>query len=224
MRNNMPHLNNYIGSDGSVWPSATELTALLPSSWIMAWYKSAVKKHGWRGWQKCLAQTKRGGAIGTEVHSLIQSFINVHEPFKASGKYNSEQFADVLFDKVNPMVEAYIAIEPHLKSETLKIHGTADAIVRLEYTPGLVVLDWKTSAQKSETHPIQLAIYALCWNEEHPDQLIDQGFIARVDKKSKKLTVHIDEYRPLSQYYPVVRALREIYTYTHPIKQEKANV
>ena len=52
-------------------------------------------------------------------------------------------------------------------------------------------------------------------------QTIYQGFIARVDKKSKKLGVKIDEYKPLSQYYPVVRALREIYSYINPVKEDK---
>lgn len=183
----------------------------------MAWYKASVKKSGWRGWQKCLAQTKRGGTIGTEVHSLIESFIAKH-PIRASDKYDSQLFADALFDKVNPLVDEWVSIEPHLKSEVLKIHGTADMIMRLNYETGLWIGDWKTSAQKSTTHPIQLAIYALCWNEAHPDQKIDQGFIARVDKKSKRLDVHIDEYKGLQKYEEVIRALRTIWSYSREDK------
>lgn len=209
----MPH-QSYIGSDGKAWPSATELTSLLPQPWLLAWYKASVKRSGWRGWQKNLAQSKRGATIGTEVHGLLEGFIQ-KKPFEASGKYESQLFADALFDKVNPMVDEYIAIEPHLVSEKLKLHGTADIIVRLNGSTGLWVGDWKTSAAKSETHPIQLAIYAMLWNEANPDQMIDQGFIARVDKKSKRLGVKVDEYKPLSQYYPVIKALREIYRYTH---------
>lgn len=210
----MPH-QAFIGSDGKAWPSATELTSLLPQPWIMSWYKSQVKAHGWRGWQKCLAQTKRGGTIGTNTHAILECFINkTGIPSElVLDKYNSGQYADVLFDKVNPLVDEWIAIEPHLKSEEYKIHGTADMIVELNYRTGLWIGDWKTSAAKSKTHPIQLAIYALCWNEMNPDRQIDQGFIARVDKKSKKLTVHIDEYQGLKQYYPVIESLRTIYSY-----------
>ena len=208
----MPHQELII--NGIKYPSATELTSLLPQAWLWSWYKSQVKKHGYRGWQLCKAQSKRGMAIGSEVHTLLESFINKKEPeFNITGKYDSQSIADALFDKVNPLVDEWVAIEPHLKSEELKIQGTADAIIRMNLTPGLVLLDWKTSAQKSETHPIQLACYAFCWNEEHPDQKIEQGIIARVDKKSKKLTVHLDEYKPLSQYYPIVRALRTIWEY-----------
>jgi hypothetical protein len=212
----MPHID-YIGSDGNPWPSATELTALLPQVWLWSWYKFSVKKSGWRGWQKNLATSNRGMRIGTEVHALIESFIQ-HTPIpKVSNKYNSQQFADALFDAVNPKVEEWVEIEPHLKSEQLKIHGTADCIVRMNYEPGLWIGDWKTGAHKSNTHPIQLAIYSLCWNEEHPDQIIDQGFIARVDKKSKGVNVKIDEYKGLSKYYPVIKALREIWSYDKKI-------
>ena len=217
----MPHVD-FIGPDGEKWPSATELTSLLPQAWLWSWYKSAVKRHGWQGWQLCKAQSKRGTTIGSEVHSLLEYFIQRTNIFTAepviSGKYESQAFADALFDKVNPLVEEYVVIEPHLVSTVYKLHGTADAVVRLAGTTGLTILDWKTSAGKSETHPIQLCVYALCWNEEHPDQKIDRGVIARVDKKSKRLTVHLDEYAPLSQYVPVVKALREIYTYGHSTK------
>jgi PD-(D/E)XK nuclease superfamily protein len=217
----MPHVD-YIGPDGQKWPSATELTALLPQAWLWSWYKSAVKKHGRRGWQLCKAQSKRGATIGTEVHTLLEYFIHPDQPTSPiSGKYESQQFADALFDRVNPLVDEWVAIEPHLVSETLKLHGTADAVIRMAGTTGLTMLDWKTSASKSETHPIQLCVYAMLWNESHPDQRIDRGVIARVDKKSKRLGVKLDEYAPLSQYIPVVKALREIYSYVNPMKQVK---
>jgi hypothetical protein len=148
------------------------------------------------------------------VHGLIEGFIN-KQPFAVSGKYESQVFADALYDKVNPMVEEWVNIEPHLVSNEWKIHGTADAVVRLNGVQGLYVLDWKTAAAKSETHPIQLAVYQKCWDEEHPDQRLEGGIIARVDKRSKRLTVHIDEYKPLKNYYPVVEALRTIWSYSN---------
>src|ERR1019366_7794760 len=100
-------------------------------------------------------------------------------------------------------------------------------IVRLEYSTGLWVGDWKTSFTKRDTHPIQLAAYALAWNEMHPDTLIDQGFIARVDKKDDDCRVKIDEYQGLKRYFPVVVALRQIYDYTESmgvfVKPPKGN-
>ena len=210
----MPHIDYSV--NGIKYPSATELTSLLPQPWIMSWYKASVKKSGWRGWQKCLAQTKRGATIGSEVHTLLESFITNTIILHGESKYDSRSYADALYDAVNPLVEDYVAIEPHVVSDRLKIQGTADMIVRLEDHEPLFVGDWKTSAQKSNTHPIQLAIYALCWNEQHDsDEQITTGFIARVDKKSKKLGVKIDYYPGLNQYYPVIEALRLIYDYSN---------
>ncbi len=210
---------DFIGPDGQPWPSATGLTHLLPQPWVMAWYKASVKRHGWRGWVKNLAQSNRGQRIGTEVHDLLESFINRTPPPATSGKYDSQAYADALFDKVNPMVEDWVQTETHLVNTEYKVHGTTDMIVRLNHRPGLWIGDWKTSAAKDVlTHPVQLAIYALGWNEANPGQAIDQGFIARVDKKSKGLNVKIDEYQGLKAYFPVIKALREIWTYTNKPK------
>jgi CRISPR/Cas system-associated exonuclease Cas4 (RecB family) len=151
-------------------------------------------------------------AIGSEIHSLIEGFIK-KEPFAVSGKYESQLFADALFDEANKIVREWVAVEPHVKSEELRIHGTADAIVKLD--DGLAVWDWKSSASKSDTHRIQLAIYALCWNEEHPDQYVDRGIIARIDKKSKRLGVKLDIYENLKQYLPVIRALKLIWDFNN---------
>lgn len=216
----MPHVD-FIGSDGKPWPSATQLTNLLPQEWLWSWYKQSVKKSGWRGWQRCKAQSNRGMRIGTEVHGLIENFIakgSMTVKPVISGKYESEAFADALFDKVNPMVKHWIAVEPHVKSEELRVHGTADAIVHVkidEQFSETAILDWKTSASKSLTHPIQLAIYAYCWNEEHPEELVNRGIIARIDKTSKYRKAKIDDYPNLAQYYPVVRALRTIWEYNN---------
>jgi len=213
----MPHVD-YIGSDSKPWPSATELTNLLPQPWLWSWYKSSVRKSGWRGWQKCKAQSNRGMKIGSLVHSMLEAYITKVPAVPYDQKYGADRIADALYDKVNPLIETWISIEPHLKSEELKIHGTADAIVKLKEYPGLRVLDWKTAANKSETHAIQLACYSICWNEINPDK-VNTGVIARVDKKSKKLTVHLDVYDNLEQYRPIVKALRTVWEYS----QEKAD-
>lgn len=214
----MPH-QSYIGSDGKPWPSATELTSLLPQKWLWSWYKASVKKDGWRGWRKCLAQTKRGGTIGSLVHEKLEAYIKKAPAVIYDGKYGSDRFADALFDAVNPKVSEWVAIEPHLVSEELKIHGTADAVVIMNGDNWLpAILDWKTSAAKSLTHPIQLAVYAACWNEQHPANPVHRGIIARVDKKSKKLGVKLDLYDDLQQYYPVIKSLRTIWSYSNEEK------
>ena len=209
----MPHVE-YKGSDGEIWPSATELTALLPKDWVWAWYKGQVKKHGWRGWQKCLATSNRGKRIGSETHACLEWLIKQDSDFSPSNA-EAMEYAKALFDTVGPRIEDVVAVEPHLVSQNLKIHGSADLIVRLNGDTGLWIGDWKTSDKIDIAHPLQLAVYALCWNEQHPDLRIDQGFIARINKKSSSLKVHVDEYKGLKYYFPVVMALRDIWDYIH---------
>src|ERR1019366_256921 len=202
----MPHID-FIGSDGLAWPSVTQLTRLLPQDWLWSWYRHSVEKKGYQGWLDNKAVSEAGMTMGTRVHSELEELI------KTNGQAEACNEALSLYGEVNKTVQEYVAIEPHLICTKHRYAGTADLIVRLEYSTGLWVGDWKTSFTKSDTHPIQLAAYALAWNEMYPDTLIDQGFIARVDKKDDDCRVKIDEYQGLKRYFPVVRALREIYDY-----------
>lgn len=208
----MPHIE-YTGSDGRVWPSVTQLTSLLPKEFLWAWYHSQVRKYGYRGWIKCKAQSNRGLRIGTTVHDHIEHLLGQGinpKPIK-----NSWEIALALHDKVKERIEEITQVEPHLVSNELRLHGTADMVCRLAGDTGLWILDWKTSFEKDLSHPVQLAAYALCWNEMNPDLVIDQGVIVRVDKKSKNLNVKIDEYKGLKDYFPLVKYLRHIYDYVN---------
>lgn len=207
----MPHIDYKV--NGEVFPSATELTSLLPKDWLFRWYKGAVQKDGWNGWLKCNAVSEIGKKLGTAVHGHLEALAKREED-KTESYENSLAIAQSLYNTVNPTVEEYVAIEPHLVSNELKIHGTADIIYRKVYTSGLRIGDYKTAKERDLSHPIQLACYALCWNESNPDQLIDAGDIFRVDKKSKNLKITVDEYINLSQYYPLIKALRLLWQYT----------
>ena len=193
------------------WPSATQLTNLLPKDWLWAWYKSSVKRYGWRGWQLNKAMSKRGMLIGTNVHNALQDLI-AHGECSKDTKYNSHKLASALLNKVEPLISQWVDSECHLISKIGSIHGTCDAIVELKDQTNQV-LDWKTSYDKSLEHPIQLAIYALAWNEQHPERQIYNGMIVRINKKSKKLNVIIDQYPMLQQYYPLIHSLRQLWEY-----------
>lgn len=206
----MPHVD-FIGPDGKKWPSATELTALIPKAFLWAWYKRSVQKNGWQGWLNCNKASEDGKRIGSLVHYYLECLTQKQTP-EVNDEGNAQAIAQSLYEAVNPIVEEYVAIEPHLISNELRIHGTADIIVKRDGK--LWIGDYKTSYQKDKSHPIQLAIYSLCWNEEHPDQKVDDGFIARVDKKSARFNAKIDDYCNLSQYYPVIRSLKNLWDYT----------
>lgn len=207
----MPHVD-YIGSDNTTWPSATQLTKMLPADWLWAWYKHEVEKNGWAGWQACKKRSDDGAKLGSEVHAVIENRIKETTVVVSKEAY---EIGSALFTEAAKRVESWEAIEPHLVSQELRLHGTADAVVRLDNETGLYILDWKTSFKKDISHPIQLAIYAYCWNETHPGLTVDTGLIVRVDKKSTKLTVKIDEYKSLKDFYPIIKALRQVWDYAN---------
>ncbi len=206
----MPHVE-FTGSDGKVWPSATELTGLLPKDWVWAWYERSVKKAGYAGWQANKAKSDEGKRLGTEVHNILDSFINKLPRPEASNQ--GDKLADSLWKAVNPTIDEWVKGDTHVVSNRLKMHGAFDGLVRKRYQTGLVIGDWKTNYSIDPSHPLQLAVYALCWNESNPGQLVDVGEIWRIDKDSKGLNVKIDEYKGLSKYFPLVKALRDIWGY-----------
>lgn len=203
----MPH-QDFIGPDGEVWPSVTQLTRLMPQVWLWAWYRHSVEKDGWQGWLNNKAKSEEGMAIGTRVHSEIEALI------ASNGSSEACNEALSLYHHVSPVIDEWTAIEPHLVCKEHKFAGTADMIVRQQFSPGLWVGDWKTSFIKSDEHPLQLAAYAMAWNEIHPDRQIDQGFIARVDKEDEDCRVRVDEYLRLKKYFPIIIALRNIWEYS----------
>lgn len=219
----MPH-SDYIGPDGNKWPSATDLTSLLPQDWLWAWYKREVQKHGWRGWQKCNAISNRGKRIGTHVHGLVEAALTggTYEVWMDAAKRIPEPKRRL--DKIHEMAKVLLAeiradeveaVELKLISHVYKLHGTTDAIMRDPNYPGVFIDDWKTSNGMSTSFPVQLAIYALCWNEMHPELMTAFGRILRVDKKADKAYVQKKVYEGLQDYVPVIDALRTIWDFSN---------
>jgi len=212
----MGHID-YKGYDGQIWPSATNLTALIPQDWKWSWYADSVKKRGWRGWQRNSAHTKREAQRGTDAHEIIDGIIEQRKVDIPLRRYERAiPFAKGLLDYSKTLIEEIIENDTHLVGNKSRIHGTTDVICRLNYEPGLWVLDWKTGDGKKDEHPLQLAAYAMAWNENHPDQVIDKGVIIRpVNKKAKTLKFTHDEYKGLHHYFPIVKALRDVWAYVN---------
>lgn len=203
----MPH-QDFIGSDGKPWPSATELTSLLPQAWLWKWYKSSVQKKGYQGWLDNLNTSEEGKRLGTAVHAHLDALVQGAPEVTGEGA----DIAEALFDKSREVVKEWISPDVHVVCNEFKVHGATDGIVQL-FDGSYVVLDWKTSYKKDDlAHPIQLSIYSAGWSEGDGPK-VDKGLIIRVDKKSKRLNTQIDEYDNLNQYYPVIKALRTLWGY-----------
>lgn len=74
-----------------------------------------------------------------------------------------------------------VAQEVRLVSETHRYGGTPDLIARVR--GHLCLVDWKTSGAIYPDYQVQIAAYRNLWNENHPDQqLEDGGHILRFSK------------------------------------------
>lgn len=210
----MAHKNNYV-LDGQIAPSATELTSLLPQEWKWSWYRREVKKHGWRGWQKCDATSNRGKRIGSHVHAMVEALLK-GESYTAyldkdRGILESPKRTSHMWEMAHTVLAELdhgpdMLVEQHLVNHALGIHGTADYITDS-------IDDLKTSNKISPEYAVQLAIYAACWNEANPADPKTTGRIIRVDKVAKKPYIQKKLYENLSQYLPVVKALRIIWSF-----------
>lgn len=74
-----------------------------------------------------------------------------------------------------------VAQEVRLVSEIYRYGGTPDLIARVRGS--LCLVDWKTSGAIYPDYQVQIAAYRNLWNENHPDQpLEDGGHILRFSK------------------------------------------
>lgn len=193
----MPH-TAFLGPGGEQWPSVTEVLGIVAKPFLMDWYKREVYKSGLAGWQKCEKIYEDGCNFGTEAHNALETW-NLAHPV-----------AEMIYDQFLPHVYEFIAQEVKVVNNKYRYHGTADAIVRMEGEQGLWVLDWKTSNTTTDWYTVQMAAYAAAWNEEHPDQMIDQAICVHYDKKLKTPKLKVTKYYGLKQYFKAFVACREV--------------
>lgn len=215
--------------NGAKAPSATELTRLLPNDWLWAYYQREVKKYGWRGWQRCKAHSNRAMRLGTHTHGFVEMALtgSIYIPYM--DPINKIQEPERRIKLVKAWAKALVEttqkdtiqqVELKVVNEDLYEHGTIDGIVFDDELDALKAIDWKTSGSIGIDYPIQLAIYARCWNAKNLKK-IRSGEIQRVDKelksakaqKSGEHHVQVKRFDDLAQYYPVIDALHTIWDY-----------
>jgi len=140
---------------------------------------------------------KKSADEGTQTHSLIERYLEgeklnwLDENGHANCSLNVWQmvlkFADFWTVEKPELVESEI----HLFSDTHKIAGTCDLVVRLRGE--LWILDIKTSNNLHTSYDLQLAAYTTCWNETFEEKVTRTGIIwlksskHKADKKGEKM-------------------------------------
>lgn len=147
-------------------PSSTTILDVFPKG---EWYVKWLKEQG----DNADKIRDEAGERGSNVHAATEAIDKGLEVKWAdeNGKplYKLEEWQMILNyvdfkEKVNPTI---LAIETVLCSHKLGFGGTLDRVV--EFGGKRWVLDIKTSNQMSATYVLQLASYAMLWNEENPN-------------------------------------------------------
>ena len=159
------------------YPSVTIVLGVLRKIALEWWFKVNTP-------QFIDEESKRGRNIGTEIHSVIQSYIETGEA-KIETQYAEEVTnalkSFMLFRKENPSIVLKKS-EIKLTSEQFKFNGTIDCI------GDGIMIDWKTGKAKDKDKPdiydeykYQVAAYVYLWNEVNKAN-IEKAIIIAVAK------------------------------------------
>ncbi|MDR1926868.1 MAG: PD-(D/E)XK nuclease family protein [Endomicrobium sp.] len=128
------------------YPSVTQALGVLRKIGLEMWYKFRTAK-------ECDEISARGREIGTQIHELIQSYIDGQSP-QIETTYEKEVTnaakSFMLFRKEHPEFVLKKA-EMALTDEENGYNGTLDCIAEIDGTS--VVLDWKTGECKDKSQP-----------------------------------------------------------------------
>lgn len=184
--------------DGVEYPSVTEIIGVLDKSFLAYW-------RGKIGNEEADRIARESAAKGSKVHELIETFLlngrvdlcgltaEIKDLFAAWHEWWIEQTYKV------------VALEKKVISQKHKYGGTFDCI--LEKDGHLYITDWKVSKSDDHYRNLQLAGYALAY-EEQIGTKIKKGLIVRIDPVEKEVTEkHIANLWKYTKLFVSLRAL-----------------
>jgi len=134
---------------------------------------------------------------GSQVHNAIEKLIKGEQiewiDPQGNALYTLEVWKMILkfVDFWKTYHPTLIAVEYHLFSDEHEYAGTADLICKINNK--LWLIDIKTSNSLHTSHELQLAAYAMAWNETHSEPIEQTGIMwlkaatRKPDKKGEKM-------------------------------------
>lgn len=168
-------VNEKTGATEFCYPSVTtKIDAVYPKdSYLINW----IREQGIGG----QAIFEKAGDLGTEIHVCIDTLIRGGrvevEPLEPKVKKCVQSF----INWANEFKPVFIASETMLVNHSLKVAGTRDALVKLNYRKGkeeyvgTYVLDWKSSSTIQEKHKVQVSGYWASDSIEYKTALVHLG-------------------------------------------------
>jgi len=125
---------------------------------------------------------------GTYIHNYIEAFVNGENP-EMPVNTDLQGVINDFMEWWNKTDIEVISPEQVFCSPTLMLAGTADLVCKVDGK--LTIMDWKTGSGIYPEMFMQMAAYALMWEEEHPDQPIERLHVVNCSVKN----MFQDQYR-----------------------------
>jgi hypothetical protein len=177
--------SRYYRRNGEYYPSITYVLGYYPKG---AYFEDWLKKVGYSSEHII----KKAGEEGTQVHEMIESYLNGEElnflDLNGNPMYDPNVWQMLLrftewWEEYNPTL---IETEVHLFSDELKVAGTCDLIC--EINNELWVVDFKTSNHLQPTYDLQTAIYGKCYEECFGKKIDRYGILWLKSSKRKSIS------------------------------------
>ena len=154
--------SRYYRRNGKYYPSITYVLSYYPKG---KFFENWLKQVGFASEHI----VKKAGEEGTQVHEMIEEYLNGKELnfLSPSGTplFNPDvwqmflRFVDFWEEYKPTLIEA----EVHLFSDEIKVAGTCDMVC--EINGEIWIIDFKTSNNLQTTYDLQTAIYGKCYEE-----------------------------------------------------------
>ena len=174
--------SRYYRRNGLYYPSITYVLSYYPKGkFFQDWLKKVGYSADWI--------VRKAGEEGTQVHEMIEDYLNGKELNFLSSNDNPLYNPDVwqMFLKFVEWWEKYtptlIETEVHLFSDKLKVAGTCDLICEID--DKLWLIDFKTSNHMQTTYELQTAVYTQCYEECYGKKIENQGILWLKSSKRK---------------------------------------
>ena len=182
--------NRFYKRNNAYYPSVTSILEYFPKGKLFVNWLKVVGHNA-----EYIA--RKSADEGTQTHSLIEKYLEGEQINWLDDKGNANCSLNV-WQMLLKFVEFWETEKPelveseiHLFSDTHKIAGTCDLVVRLRGE--LWILDIKTSNNLHTSYDLQLAAYTVCWNETFEEKITRNGIIwlksskHKADKKGDKI-------------------------------------
>ena len=154
--------SRYYRRNGEYYPSVTYVLGSYPKG---KYFEDWLKKVGY----SAEYIVKKAGEEGTQVHEMIESYLNGDE-LNFLGPHGRPLYHPDVWQMFLRFVEWWeeynptlIEVEVHLFSDKLKVAGTCDMVC--EINGELWIIDFKTSNNLQSTYDLQAAVYGQMYEE-----------------------------------------------------------